>query len=159
MSPCLIHNAHDRSRTTPAQEKLNFVVLVQLLLNGGRGMWDRPASPTRSRWGSGQGQRLGGLPRALHPCTVPTPVAADASPFPGVLVEQAETLLRPPARCSSRLLSRRSLCCQSQGPTTLQKLAVPCSSARLPLLGNGWPGWENSKFPPPSDLLPSTASS
>lgn len=93
MSPCLIHNAHGRSRTTPAQEKLNFVVLVQLLLNGGGGMWDRPASPTQSRWGSGQGQGLGGLPRALHPCTVPIPAAADASPFPKVLVEQAETLL------------------------------------------------------------------
>lgn len=96
--------------TSPAREKLNFAVPMQHLLNGGRGHLGQPSFPRwepPGRWARAEAGRAtqGSLSTRL-----PHLSAADANPFPGVLAEQGETLLRPPARRSFRLLSRRSLC-------------------------------------------------
>lgn len=68
VSPSLIHDNPGRSRAPsrhpPSPEDIELCRPDAAFAAGG--IWDSPASPTRSRWGGGQGQRAGGLHRS--PC-------------------------------------------------------------------------------------------
>lgn len=151
-SPIIPGRHRNTPRCLPSPGKLNFVIRWSFAAGSRAGALGQPSFFHLQRAGGGQGQRSGGQ-RALP---THTPHLQMPARFPGCWQSKADL---PPAPCPPQL----------QAPSREGPWAgaghPPAGGGRAPQLstpapvGNGRWGCENSEFPPPSDLLPSTARS